>query len=315
MNGERSQERRLLVSVILPAFNAADYITESLESVVSQEGPFDLEVIVVDDGSTDDTRERAVSFAGVRLVSQANAGPSAARNRGISMAKGDFIAFLDSDDLWPPGKLAAQLAVADRFPEAGLIFGDCRIFTQEGPRAQTFFEEAGLGPGYFGGEGLVRKPYRRLFEMNYVPTGAALVRKDVFGVVGLFDEERRYVEDMELWFRIASRFPVAYTTQLCELKREYGSGLSANVERMALALIDVLELQLRLHGDLIREQHIPVAERIALEYCLLGDRSERLGRVREARRWYLQGFRRRPSLRPVYYWASSFVRRLPHRAG
>jgi len=104
---------------------------------------------------------------------------------------------------------------------------------------------------------------------------------------------------------------VAYTTHLCELKREHGAGLSANTERMALAFIDVLELQLALHGDLIREQGIPVAERIAYEYCLLGDRSERGGRLTEARRWYLQGFRHHPSLRPAFYWLRSVVYRLP----
>ena len=300
-----------LISVVIPTYNAADFIVESLASVAAQKGPFETEIIVVDDGSTDDTRERVRSFDAVQLIPQANAGPSAARNRGIEAALGDYVAFLDSDDLWPDGKLAAQVEVAQRHPEAGLIFGDCRIFTEEGPRAQTFFEEAGLDTGFWGHSVLVQDPYRKLFTTNFVPTGAALIRKDCFREVGLFDEKRSYVEDMELWFRIAFRFPVAYTTHLCELKREHGAGLSANTERMALAFIDVLELQLALHGDLIREQGIPVAERIAYEYCLLGDRSERGGRLTEARRWYLQGFRHHPSLRPAFYWLRSVVYRLP----
>jgi glycosyltransferase involved in cell wall biosynthesis len=301
----------LVISVVVPAYNAAAFIAKSLASVVGQQGPFETEVIVVDDGSTDDTRELVRSFGDVRLIAQANAGPSAARNRGIAAARGDYVAFLDSDDIWPEGKLAAQVEVAQRHPEAGLIFGDCRIFTDEGPRAQTFFEEAGLDGGFWGHSTLVHDAYRKLFKTNFVPTGAAMVRRDCFDEVGMFDEQRRYVEDMELWFRLAFRFPVAYTTHLCELKRETGAGLSANAERMALAFIDVLELQILSHGDLIREKRIPVAQRIAYEYCLLGDRSERDGRLPEARRYYLRGFQRYPSLRSAFYWMRSFVHRLP----
>jgi len=300
-----------VISVVIPAYNAADFIADSLASVIAQEGPFETEVIVVDDGSTDDTRNRVRSFRGVQLISQANAGPSAARNRGIAAAHGNYVAFLDSDDIWPEGKLAAQVEVARQHPEAGLIFGDCRIFTDEGPRARTFFEESALDRGFWGHSALVQDAYRKLFTTNFVPTGAAMVRKDCFSEVGPFDEQRRYVEDMELWFRLAFRFPVAYTTHLCELKRETGAGLSANTVRMALAFIDVLELQILLHGDIIREKRIPVAQRIAYEYCLLGDRSERDGRLPEARRYYGRGFRRNPSFRPAFYWLRSYIHRLP----
>jgi glycosyltransferase involved in cell wall biosynthesis len=295
--------------VVVPTYNSSSFVSECLASIIAQKGPFSSEIIVVDDGSSDDTCEQVRAFEGVRLIEQANAGPSAARNRGIGAATGDYVAFLDSDDIWPEGKLAAQMAVARRHPDAGLIFGDCRIFTEDGARPQTFFDEAGLDISFWGDRERVMAPYAKLFQVNYVPTGAALVRRDCFKLAGLFDESRRYVEDMELWFRIAFHYPVAYTTHLCELKREHGAGLSANSERMALAFIDVLELQLQSHGDFIRKHKIPVSERIAHEYCLLGDRSEREGRPAEARHWFLRGFRRHPSLRPAFYWARSFLSR------
>jgi glycosyltransferase involved in cell wall biosynthesis len=95
-----------LISVVIPAYNAGEHLRETLASALGQQGPFTLDTIVVDDGSSDDTRAQVESMPGVRLIRQANAGPSAARNRGIAAARGELVALLDADDLWMPGKLA-----------------------------------------------------------------------------------------------------------------------------------------------------------------------------------------------------------------
>jgi glycosyltransferase involved in cell wall biosynthesis len=297
-----------LVSVVLPAYNAGRYIGEALESVAAQRGPFRTEIIVVDDGSTDDTRAQAGRFPDVHLIEQRNAGPSAARNRGIAAARGEYVAFLDADDRWSEGKLAAQMAVFRAHPTLGLVFGDCRRFGEQGPFPQTFFEEAGLGPDFFGDPVLVRDPYAKLFTLNYIPTGAAVVRRQALATSGVFDESMRYVEDMDLWFRIAMHFGLGYTTHLCELKRQHGENVSNDTRVMDLAYFEVIAKQRRLYGKEIKRRGIPLAERLAYKYCVVGDRCERSGRKGEARHWYLEGLRAHPSLRPAYYLLRSLWR-------
>ena len=102
------------ISVVIPCYNGAAYVREALDSVLAQTQPV-LEVLVIDDGSTDDSAAIAEAYgAPVRVIRQANQGESVARNRGLDEAKGEWVAFLDADDLWKPEKLAAQLAVADQ---------------------------------------------------------------------------------------------------------------------------------------------------------------------------------------------------------
>src|ERR1700678_803249 len=111
------------ISVIIPTYNRADLIGQALESALAQTHPAD-EIIVVDDGSTDDTERVVAQYAGqVRYMRQVNAGPSAARNRGIQAASGDFIALLDSDDLWVKDRLERQLAALTLHPGLDFIFG------------------------------------------------------------------------------------------------------------------------------------------------------------------------------------------------
>ncbi len=111
----------LRVSVVIPAFNREAYLAEAIESAQSQLAPGD-EIIVIDDGSIDHTRDVANQFPRALCVSQANAGIAAARNAGIELAQGELIAFLDSDDLWLPGKLARQRQVLEEQPEIDLVF-------------------------------------------------------------------------------------------------------------------------------------------------------------------------------------------------
>lgn len=301
--------RRPLVSAVIPAYNATRYITECLRSIADQEGDIAIEIIVVDDGSTDDTREKVRAFGGIRLVEQTNAGPSAARNRGIAQANGEFVAFLDSDDLWTKDKLSVQLGILASLPEAAMVFGDCQRFDDTGPIEEPFFVEAGLDEAFWGDPVLVKDRYLKLFRVNYVPTGSVVLRKSCLATAGAFDEKKRYVEDLDLWFRIAYHFPVAYTTHLCQLKRQHEQCVSNNAEAMSLAHIQVLEEQRRLHGDLLGSHGLRLEPRFCLEYCLLGDRCEREGRSAAARRWYLKGLRTYPSLRPAYYFLRTFLRK------
>src|SRR5262245_2526742 len=120
-----------LISVVCPAYNCARFIKPALESVLAQSYR-PMEIIVIDDGSSDANPEVVQHFQEVRYLRQANQGPSVARNVGILSARGEYIAFLDVDDLWTPEKLSVQLAGLLSYPQAALSFADMRLFWSNG---------------------------------------------------------------------------------------------------------------------------------------------------------------------------------------
>jgi len=229
-----------LVSAVVPAWNAARHLQACLASVLAQRGPFTLEVIVVDDGSQDNSAEIARGHADVRCIRQANAGPSAARNRGIEAAQGEYLAFLDADDLWPAGKLTAQLEVLQRAPEAALVFGDCRQFDAQGARARTEFEANGLGAAAWGRGCIVPQAYARLLDNNFITTGSVVARRAALERAGGFAEDLRLVEDLDLWLRLARQAPLAWCGRECLQRRRHDANISADGEALGLAFLDVL---------------------------------------------------------------------------
>ena len=239
-----------LISVVIPVHNAQNFLAVCLSSVVAQAGPFKLQVIVVDDGSTDTSPEIARQHVQVICLQQPNLGPSAARNAGIAMAQGEFIAFLDADDLWPPDKLAVQLSALTRQPEAALVFGDCRQFDATGPWQRTQFESDGLGIAAWGEGATVPCAYSRLLHENFITTGSVLVRRSVLVELGGFAENLRLVEDLELWLRIARRYPIAWCDPVCLYRRRHGANTSQDAEAMGLAYLEVLSRQTKYaHGS------------------------------------------------------------------
>jgi glycosyltransferase involved in cell wall biosynthesis len=152
------------VSVVIPAYDREGTLREALESVLAQGVP-DVEVVVVDDGSTDGTAAVAERLAGVRCLRRPHRGPAAARNAGVAAAGGELLAFLDSDDLWAPGKLAAQLALLDAHPEVAMVFGLVDQFVTDGADRITV---SGPQPAYL--------------------SGLMLARRAAFDEVGTFDE-------------------------------------------------------------------------------------------------------------------------------
>src|SRR5437867_1708261 len=119
------------VSIVIPTYNYGRYVVEAVESVLNQSFQ-DREVIVVDDGSTDDTRERLERFRGrIRYIYQRNKGLPAARNTGIRAARGAYVAFLDSDDLWLPEKLALQVPILDTRQQVGMVYTDAHLFDDQ----------------------------------------------------------------------------------------------------------------------------------------------------------------------------------------
>ncbi len=193
------------VSLIIPAFNAARWLGRAVTSALRQTWS-NLEVIVVDDGSTDATGELCRAFAGLVYVHQDNAGVSAARNHGIRVSKGDVIGFLDADDELRPTMVEDLMAALSRFPEAGAASGafveDEQGSMRRRPEAPVF--ERGIV------EGVLPDFFAAYNKDAIVWTGSVLVRRSVLEAVGSFREEMRFGEDMELWSRIGGRYRWAF---------------------------------------------------------------------------------------------------------
>jgi glycosyltransferase involved in cell wall biosynthesis len=177
-------EQKPLISVIIPTYNRQNYVTEAIESVLSQDHQ-PIELIVVDDGSTDGT-DRAVSLYGaaVRYHWQPNQGVSIARNKGIALAQADYLAFLDSDDLWMPNKLTEQMRAFDNDPQVEAVFCHVRqFFSPEVPtesRAKIWCPDEAV-PGYL--------------------PSSMLIKRDAFNRIGQFEPELRTGESMSWMIR------------------------------------------------------------------------------------------------------------------
>lgn len=195
------------VSVIIPTYNRRELIVRSLASVLLQK-EVSFELIVVDDGSTDGTPEMIhLKFPQVTLIKQSNAGPAAARNRGVEAARGDWMAFLDSDDEWKPGKLAAQLDYLKSRPGL-LVCQTEEIWIRNGRRVNPMKKHQKFG-------GMI---FEKCLPLCMVSPSAAMIHRAIFETVGPFDEALPACEDYDLWLRIASRFPIGFMEEAYVIK-------------------------------------------------------------------------------------------------
>ncbi len=213
-----------LISVIIPTYNRASVLPRAIDSVLAQKGA-DFELIIVDDGSTDNTKSlygvrsaaygekecsvpRTPSASHVRFLSQSNKGPAAARNLGIKESKGEWIAFLDSDDEWKPGKLKAQLKFFEEHPAPGptgrsarrdyLICQTEEVWVRNGTRVNPMKKHQKSGGWIF----------EKCLPLCVVSPSAVMMRRDLFDEVGFFDESLPACEDYDLWLRIAAKHPI-----------------------------------------------------------------------------------------------------------
>ena len=196
-----------LVSVVIPTFNRSWCLEEAVNSVLSQTYER-YELIVVDDGSTDDTEKRLSQYEKLTVITQQNRGVSAARNRGIASSKGDLIAFLDSDDLWLPEKLSTQVDFFMRHSEAEI----CQ--TQE----TWIRDRKRMNPGrrHHKTSGIF---FERSLALCLVSPSAVMLRKRLLDKVGMFDETLPACEDYDLWLRINATIPIFLIDESLVIKR------------------------------------------------------------------------------------------------
>lgn len=204
-----------MISVIIPTFNRAEFLKEALQSVLDQEyfSAYNdeqiYEIIVVDDGSTDKTRDVVLSSAcDIRYLYQENRGVSAARNMGLRHARGDFIAFLDSDDLWKRKKIGIQMSLMSAISDAMMCY------TEEVWMRRGIFVNPRMRHRKFSGW-----VFEKVLPLCLISLSSALFRKGIFEKVGLFDEDLPVCEDYDFGIRLAHRYPVYFITRPLIVKR------------------------------------------------------------------------------------------------
>lgn len=208
-----------LVSVVIATYNMGQYLADAIQSVLSQTWD-NLELIIVDDGSTDNTPaviEPFLTDDRVRYLPQQNCGQPKAKNAGIRACRGDFIAFCDGDDLWEPEKLALQIPCLLENPSVGVVYSRVNYMDQSG-----VFLRHDTPQGHSG------KITEQLIVYNFIPFGTAMVRRSVLDDCGVFDESLPMGIDWDLWLRISTRWEFLFLPRVTYRYREWPGQMSKN---------------------------------------------------------------------------------------
>ena len=258
-----------LVSVIIPTYNAEKFIVQAIESVFAQTYR-QYEILVIDDGSTDNTQEVLRVFEDrLHCYYQNNRGPSSARNKGIQFASGEYICFLDADDLWTSEKLQSQVEFMESHPELGLVFSDHEDFNQEECMSSTWLDVKKKALGLeLETQIPLEEAFSKLVYENYISTPTVMVRKQCLEKVGGFDENLWSVEDRDLWLRIAAHFPIACLPRIFCQRRIHQMNISKVSELSMQGRITVLEKNRRSFNNLAPAKfwHQGLSD----SYCRLG---------------------------------------------
>lgn len=223
-------DQRDLVSVVIPCYQQAQYLPEAIESVLAQTYPW-YEIIVVDDGSPDPTREVARRYPGVRYLRQANQGLSAARNTGIRHSRGTYMVFLDADDWLLPHHFEASLRAFREHPDAAFVCGDYRW---RGDPHATHVHMCRPQPDH----------YATLLRFNFIgPPHVAMFKRDVLFEIGLFRVALRSCEDQDLYLRIARNYPIYCHHEVVAEYRRHPMQMSRQWDVMLQAAMAVLRSQ------------------------------------------------------------------------
>lgn len=220
-----------LVSVVIPAYNVGAHISEAIDSVLAQDYS-EMELVVVDDGSKDDTADVVETrYPQVTLIRKANGGAATARNAGIRAAQGEFIAFLDADDIWLPGKLRAQVDHLNAYAEVGM---NCTDFARWVSDDRGVFpdplleipDQGGMAAGAIDQE-LSGWVYHKLLLDNFVWTTTVVMRRSLIDKIGLYDESFRLGQDYEYFLRASHETVVHRLSRVYALYRQHAGSATA----------------------------------------------------------------------------------------
>ena len=247
------------ISVIIPTYNRKKYIRRAIDSVIRQSyKPF--EIIVIDDGSTDGTYElikQSYSSSQISLEKQINSGVSSARNKGIKLANGDWIAFLDSDDEWFENKLELQAREIKK-SKTFMICHTNEIWIRNGIRVNQMKKHQKHG-GYI---------FEKCLDMCRISPSSVMIHRRIFDEIGLFDEDLIICEDYDLWLRISSKYPVLYLDSM--LIKKFGGHedqLSKNINGIEQFRIQSLEKILKNRS--LKPSYFNAAKNMVLKKLLI----------------------------------------------
>ena len=281
------------VSVILPAYNRETLVSRAIDSVLAQTYD-DLELIIIDDASQDGTRKILEGYRDhpkVRLIlSDINRGGSGARNLGIEAARGELIAFQDSDDVWLPGKLAAQVAALDADPAAGLCY--CASLFSEGYRSYYIpHAEFSKRDGDMS---------REMLRLNATSTQTLVVRKSVLKRSGLFDVSLKRFQDWDLMIRVAQITPFIFLPEPMVVIFATPGNISSVVQNDAISRAKIL--------DKYAELFAKAPEYAARNHYITARIWQKLNEQIKARTHLKKSFGMKPSLRPLAFLLRSYLR-------
>ena len=206
-------------SVVIATYNRPQYVCQTIDSILSQAFQ-DLEIIVVDDGSRDETRQILAQYGNrIRYFYRPNQGVCAARNFGFTKTSGEYVAFMDDDDLWLPETLEKLIEVMTRNPESAFVCAHTYIIDREGNVGMIKKENEGLS-----------STFHDLYEKWFVQLPTVLIRRSCLERVGLFDEEVFGSECYDLWLRLAKRYPFHYIDEPLAKYRVHAQNTSKNLD-------------------------------------------------------------------------------------
>lgn len=289
-----------LVSVIIATYNMADYLPLAVRSVLDQTYG-NVEVVVVDDGSTDDTLEAVEALRDnprVKYLSQKNSGQAVAKNHGVRESRGDYIAFLDADDMWAPDKLNLQVPVFSRSEKVGIVYSRLCYIDETGRDLRVANNE--LFRGRITGPLLIR---------NFIGFGSTVVRRECFDRLGGFREALRMGIDYDLWLRLSTQYEFDYVDRPLLRYRVWSGQMSNNCKGRYLNGIEIMKrFLLEFPGivDKATEDHAWAHTYVGFGHCLYSLD----GKLGPALKFYARALQHRPSYIPAWRAIVSSILRL-----
>ncbi len=306
------------VSVIIPTYNRADLLVQAVDSVHMQSMK-DMEIIVVDDGSNVPVVEKIPPSSNLHIIRQENSGLNAARNSGLKVAQGDFIALLDDDDLWFPYKTEIQLAVMERYPEVSFVFSDFTVFNYEGVKADSGLsvlydfpssvvanwdhiipaQEMGfpLPPNGRDYRILIGSLYQQLLYGPYVLPSTAICRREAIQRKDPFPEHNIHCGDWRFFTELTRNAPCAFVALPTAMNRSHDDAVRLTRKSPIVRMLDRLDLIddvwradaefMQFHGEEVDRVESGLLYKIAIMCLLENRRKEALG--------FLNRWRRLPS--------------------
>jgi glycosyltransferase involved in cell wall biosynthesis len=298
------------VSVVIPTYNYARFLGEAIQSVLDQTYK-DLEIIVVDDGSTDNTGEVVSSFtdARVKYLRQENRGVAAAQNTGIKASHGEYISILGSDDLYLPQNLEDKVKVLDSHPDIGLVYSDAYLLDKNTGTTLGKLWRSPKGPHpWFDPDRATRQPLKEiLYRGCFIMPQASMMRRQVFAKVGYFDESLPTYEDWDLIIRILQHFSAELIDMPLLKLRQHDTNLTGNKEKMYQGAVAAANKAIR-SGSLSKEEFTFLRKRLVPQHFKYGRQALLEGREAAARKALFACIRLNPrKIKPYIYLVLSFL--------